>query len=88
MEAKFPKIAHIYEIGVAEKYNQASEKDSLHFIAMEFVDGRTLRKEIDQERVPLSKLLKYLNQVAEGLAKAHAAGIIHRDLKHSRRATL
>jgi serine/threonine-protein kinase len=78
-----PNIAHIYEIGEAENYEstQASGKDSVHFIAMEFVDGHTLREEIDRERTPLSKLLKYLNQVAEGLAKAHAAGIIHRDLK-------
>ncbi len=48
---------------------------------MEFIDGHTLREEIHHERTPLSKLLKYLNQVTDGLAKAHAAGIIHRDLK-------
>src|SRR5207237_6842995 len=34
-----------------------------------------------KSRVPLSKLVKYLNQVAEGLTKAHAAGVVHRDLK-------
>jgi serine/threonine-protein kinase len=67
-----PNIAHIYEIG---------ESDGTHFIAMEFIDGETLRKKIHEERVPLSKLLKYLNQVAEGLSKAHVAGIVHRDLK-------
>lgn len=78
-----PNIAHIYEIGAAENRgsNQTLEEDSVHFISMEFIDGHTLREEIHQERTPLPKLLKYLNQVAEGLAKAHAAGIIHRDLK-------
>jgi len=78
-----PNIAHIYEIGQVEnpRSSQTVGEDSIHFIAMEFIDGHTLRKEIHHERTPLSKLLKYLHQVAEGLAKAHAAGIIHRDLK-------
>jgi serine/threonine protein kinase/Tol biopolymer transport system component len=67
-----PNIAHIYEIG---------EQDGLHFIAMEFVEGKTLREKIHQERTDIRKLLKYLQQVASGLAKAHAAGIVHRDLK-------
>ena len=78
-----PNIAHIYEIGEAENRgsSQTAEEDSVHFIAMEFIDGHTLREEIHHEPTPLSKLLKYLNQVTDGLAKAHAAGIIHRDLK-------
>src|SRR3989454_5440978 len=67
-----PNIAHIYEIGEAE---------GVHFIAMEFVDGLTLRERIHRERTELRMLLKYLQQVAEGLSKAHAAGIVHRDLK-------
>src|SRR3989440_9167658 len=67
-----PNIAHIYEIG---------ESQGTHFIAMEFVDGVTLRVKIHRHQAPLAKLLKYLTQVAEGLSKAHAAGIVHRDLK-------
>ncbi|HKO97460.1 MAG TPA: protein kinase [Pyrinomonadaceae bacterium] len=67
-----PNIAHIYEI---------DEADGHHFIAMEFIDGVTLREKIYGGSGDLRKLLHYLHQVAEGLAKAHAAGIVHRDLK-------
>ncbi|MDQ3756207.1 MAG: serine/threonine protein kinase, partial [Acidobacteriota bacterium] len=67
-----PNIAHIYEIGEAE---------GISFIAMEYVEGVSLREKIHRERVDLRTLLKYLGQVADGLAKAHAAGIVHRDLK-------
>jgi serine/threonine-protein kinase len=67
-----PNIAHVYEVG---------EDEGLNFIAMEFVDGSTLREKIHQEKTSLSKLLRHLQHVAEGLAKAHDSGIVHRDLK-------
>ena len=67
-----PHIAHIYEVG---------EAAGTHFIAMEYIEGETLSEKIHREKTPLHKLLMYLAQVAEGLAKAHAAGIVHRDLK-------
>lgn len=67
-----PNIAHIYEIG---------ESAGVNFIAMEFIDGQTLRELIHRGQVDLPKLLRYLQHAAEGLAKAHAAGIVHRDLK-------
>src|SRR5437660_1787762 len=68
-----PNIAHIYEI---------SEVDGLNFIAMEFIEGRTLRDYLhDNKTEDLPRVLRHLQHVAEGLAKAHAAGIVHRDLK-------
>jgi serine/threonine protein kinase len=67
-----PNIATIHEIG---------ESDGVNFIAMEFIDGVTLREKIHQERTELRKLLRFLQHAAEGLAKAHAAGVVHRDLK-------
>ncbi|MBA2525298.1 MAG: protein kinase [Pyrinomonadaceae bacterium] len=67
-----PNIATIHEI---------SESDGTNFIAMEFVDGETLREKIHREKSELKVLLKHLLQVAEGLAKAHGSGIVHRDLK-------
>src|SRR6184192_4396589 len=46
-----PNIAHVYEIG---------ESDGVHFIAMEFVDGYTLRELIHGRQTDLGKLLRYL----------------------------
>ncbi|HZE72926.1 MAG TPA: serine/threonine-protein kinase [Pyrinomonadaceae bacterium] len=66
-----PNIAQIHEIG---------EHNGIHFIVMEFIDGVTLSEKIHREQTELTKLLKYLQQAAEGLTKAHAAGIVHRDL--------
>src|SRR5215468_4568529 len=67
-----PNIAHIYEV---------DEVDGTSVIAMEFIDGFTLRQMIHERHAELSKLLRLLQHIAEGLAKAHAAGIVHRDLK-------
>ncbi len=67
-----PNIAHIYEI---------SEHDGVNFLAMEFIDGRTLHQLIHDGQTELPKFLRCLQHAAEGLAKAHAAGIVHRDLK-------
>ncbi len=67
-----PNIVTIYEIG---------EHDGEHYIAMELVDGDTLRELLASGPVPPRKLLDLGKQIAEGLAKAHAAGIVHRDLK-------
>jgi eukaryotic-like serine/threonine-protein kinase len=67
-----PNIAHIYEIG---------EHDGTNFIAMEYVDGSTLRQLIHDRQTDLAKVLRWLQHVAVGLAKAHAGGIVHRDLK-------
>ena len=67
-----PNIVTIYEIG---------QSDSLSYIAMELVEGRSLRELVAEGPVSLRKLLPIASQVADGLAKAHAAGIVHRDLK-------
>ena len=67
-----PNIITIHEIG---------ETSGLPFIVMEFVDGETLRLVIAGGRLTVRRSLDLGAQVAEGLAKAHAAGIVHRDLK-------
>ncbi len=67
-----PNIVTIHEIGEAE---------GLPYIVMEFVDGETLRKAMCAGRLPTRRVLDVSAQIADGLAKAHAAGIVHRDLK-------
>jgi eukaryotic-like serine/threonine-protein kinase len=69
-----PNIVTIYDIGRA---------DDVHYIAMEYVGGRTLDALIGPKGLPLEEALNYAVQVADGLGKAHAAGIVHRDLKPS-----
>jgi len=67
-----PNIVTIYEIG---------QSDSAHFIATEFVDGKTLRQMINEKPLKLSETLNVAIQVAGALMGAHAAGIVHRDIK-------
>jgi Tol biopolymer transport system component/predicted Ser/Thr protein kinase len=68
-----PNILTVYDIG---------ETDGTTYIAMELVDGKTLRELLASgEPLPTKRLLDVAVQAAEGLAKAHAAGIVHRDLK-------
>ncbi len=81
-----PNIITIHEIGSAVPLTTSSTPDephsaAVHYIAMELVDGRTLKREIHEERTDLRTLISHLAQAADGLAKAHAAGIVHRDLK-------
>ncbi len=65
-------IITIYDIG---KHNSSP------FIAMELVEGKTLRQILASGPVPVKNLLNIATQLFEGLACAHEAGIIHRDLK-------
>src|SRR5262249_60023098 len=55
--------------------------DGLHWIAMEKVDGKTLREILFSGPLPTKRLLQTAAQLADGLARAHEAGIVHRDLK-------
>jgi eukaryotic-like serine/threonine-protein kinase len=67
-----PGICTIYDIG---------EQDGQAFIAMEFIDGETLRSHIGPKPLPLEEILKLGIQIAEALDAAHIEGIIHRDIK-------
>src|SRR6188508_3239892 len=57
------------------------EVDGLHFIAMQFVEGRNVRQLVNGRPLELESALRIGIQVADALAIAHARGIIHRDIK-------
>jgi len=67
-----PNIISIYDVG-SEGGNS--------YIAMEFVDGKTLRALLEAGPLGIKKTLQIAAQIADGLSKAHAANIVHRDLK-------
>jgi serine/threonine protein kinase len=67
-----PNIISIYDVG---------REGATSYLAMEFVDGRTLRDLLNAGPLGIKKSLQIAAQVADGLAKAHSAGIVHRDLK-------
>ncbi len=67
-----PNICAIYDV---------NEADSFTFIVMQYIEGETLAERMEREPLRLSSALTIVEQAAEGLAEAHARGIIHRDIK-------
>lgn len=71
-----PNIAHIYEIG-----ETAQEAGSVHFIAMECVEGQTLAARINSQPLKISEIVEISSQIADALEEANSKGITHRDIK-------
>ena len=67
-----PNILTIYEVGV---------EDGRHFMATEYIDGNTLRQKLRERPLTVTEVLDIAIQIASALDEAHAAGIVHRDIK-------
>ena len=97
-----PHICTLYDVGCAVASEAAtpsleaipsetpSPSEPIHFLVMEFLEGRTLRQELELARqaggsagpeIAVKKALEYAEQIADALAAAHRRGIVHRDLK-------
>ena len=68
-----PNICTIHDIETAD--------DGQLFIVMAFYEGPTLKQRLENGPIPLEEALEIATQIADGLAKAHAQGVIHRDIK-------
>ena len=67
-----PNLITIHEIG---------NEGDLHFIAMEFIEGETLRQRLANGSLPAGEVIAIALQISKALSAAHAAGIVHRDIK-------
>ncbi|MEP6923793.1 MAG: protein kinase [Pyrinomonadaceae bacterium] len=67
-----PNICTIFDFG---------EADGMHYIAMQYVEGKTVRQLVNGKPLELKSALSIAIQVCDGVAAAHARGIIHRDIK-------
>jgi len=67
-----PNICTIYDVG---------EFEGRPFIAMELLEGQTLKHRISGKPIEVSELLDVGTQIADGLEASHAKGIVHRDIK-------
>src|SRR4051812_18810116 len=67
-----PNVCAVHDVGV---------DNGLHFIVMEYLDGETLAARLARGPLPLDELLVHGIEIVSGLEHAHAAGIVHRDVK-------
>src|SRR5215813_11593775 len=67
-----PNIVTVYDLG---------EEDGVPYLAMQFLEGRDLEQRMRDEAMSLARKVEIATAIAAGLAHAHGAGIVHRDVK-------
>ena len=76
-------LAHLSHPGIIQAYDSGQDSDK-HFLVMEFVDGRSLARELaDKGCLPPARAADYIHQAALALHHAHHNGLVHRDIKPS-----
>src|SRR4030095_14389349 len=80
-EARAASALSHEHIAVVHDYGKTN--DGQPYIVMEYVEGQTLADVLMKKTLTVSKALRIIRQVAEGLAEAHRHGIVHRDIKPS-----
>src|SRR5690349_10343904 len=71
-----PNLCALYDVGELDQSGTTTP-----YLVMELLEGETLRDRLDDSRLSVRKSLLWASQIANGLAAAHAKGVIHRDLK-------
>jgi Protein kinase domain len=74
-----PNICRVHDVGVHEEPGRIDEP--LHFLTMEFIDGKRLAQILRAGPLELAFALRVARQILDGLQAAHRSGVLHRDLK-------
>jgi eukaryotic-like serine/threonine-protein kinase len=74
-----PNVCRVHDVGVHEEPGRVD--DRLHFLTMEYIEGKRLAQLLRPEPMAIAMVLDVSRQILAGLGAAHAAGVLHRDLK-------
>lgn len=74
-----PNVCRVHDVGLHDEPGRVDER--LHFLTMEFIDGKRLAQLLRDGMLDISVVVQIARQILAGLGAAHAAGVLHRDLK-------
>lgn len=74
-------LEQIHHANVVRIYGSGILPDGVMYLAMEFIEGVTLRDQLNSGRLPIARTAAYLRQIGRALSAVHSRGICHRDLK-------